>query len=344
MLRRSVLELMRRAASLAPLVGLVHRPPARAAGITACVRVKGEEEWIEPSLLSIRDFADEVLVLDNGASPETQNALDRLGRALGKLVRLERCPHLDLFQVSNLALEKARFRWVIRWDADFVAHTDGAGDIRNLRRYLLSLNPACYHLVYLRAAEVAGDLFHQFPDLWIREDGQAHTASNSARYVPVRRTLKVSALPSPNRVLRREHILRSTLESLRVPKFYRILRPKVVAYFHVNVKSARHTLMRHFWLEWLGLGDFHTFQTLKSYVLAQVRTKWSLSDLDEAAEYFMAYYCKELAPFDAQRCGPYPELLRPYLAKPRYLVEYRDGHIIGRTEVQPREAVGQYEL
>lgn len=341
MLRRSVLELMRCAASLAPLVGFVRRPPARAEGITACVRVKGDEQWIEPSLLSIREFADEILIIDNGASPETREALDRLGIALGTLLRIERYPHLDIFQVSNLGLERARFRWVVRWDSDFVAHTDGAGDIRNLRRYLLSLNPARYYLVYLRAAEVAGDLFHQFPDLRIREDGQAHTASSSARYAPVRRTLNVSALPSPDRVLRQELILRSTLESLRVPKFYRILRPKAVTYLHVNVKSARHTLMRHFWLEWLDQGDFHTFSTLESYVLAQVRTKWSLSDLDEAAEYFMAHYCKELVPFDVQRCGPYPEILRRYLTNPKYRVEYRDGHIVGRTEAQIGASVGE---
>ena len=332
MLSSHILELIRRVASLAPLVGLVRRPPERPQGITACVRVKGDEEWIEPSLLSIREFADEILVLDNGASPKTQNALHRIRDNLGDLLQLERHSHLDLFQISNLGLEKARFRWVVRWDADFVAHTNGAGDIRNLRRYLLSLNPGYYNLVYLRAAEVAGDLFHQFPDLWIREDGQVHTASCWPRYVPVRRTLRVSALPSPDRILREDPTLRSTLESLKVPKFYRILRPKQVTYFHVNVKSARHTLMRHFWLEWLGQGDFQTFQTLESYAFAQIRNQWGLSDLEEAAHYFMAHYCQQLAPFDADRCGPYPELLLPYLIQPCYRVEYRDGVITGRCE------------
>ncbi len=72
MLNSHILELIRKVVSLAPLVGLVRRPPARPEGITACVRVKGDEEWIEPSLISIQEFADEILVLDNGASPETQ--------------------------------------------------------------------------------------------------------------------------------------------------------------------------------------------------------------------------------------------------------------------------------
>ena len=137
MLNSHILELIRKVVSLAPLVGLVRRPPARPEGITACVRVKGDEEWIEPSLISIQEFADEILVLDNGASPETQKALDRLRDPLGDLLRIERCPHLDLFEVSNLALEKDRSRWVVRWDADFIAHTSETGDIRNLRRYLV---------------------------------------------------------------------------------------------------------------------------------------------------------------------------------------------------------------
>lgn len=332
MLRKHIVELLRTVTSFAPLVGLVRRPPERPQGITACVRVKGDEEWIEPSLLSIREFADEILVFDNGASPKTQNALHRIRDNLGDLLQLERHSHLDLFQISNLGLEKARFRWVVRWDADFVAHTNGAGDIRNLRRYLLELDSRRYYVVYLSAAEVAGDLFHQFPDLRIRHDGQVHTASCWAEYVPVRRTLNVSALASPDRLLRKEPTFRATLESLRIPKFYRILRPKQVTYFHVNVKSARHTLMRHFWLEWLGQGDFQTFQTLESYALAQICNQWGLSDLEEAAHYFMAHYCQQLAPFDADRCGPYPELLLPYLIQPCYRVEYRDGVITGRCE------------
>ena len=64
----------------------------------------------------------------------------------------------------------------------------------------------------------------------------------------------------------------------------------------------------------------------------QSRQRWGLNDLEEAAHYFMVHYCQGLVPFDAERCGPYPEILRPFLAKPRYLVEYRDGDIVGRRE------------
>jgi hypothetical protein len=137
---------------------------------------------------------------------------------------------------------------------------------------------------------------------------------------------------SPDRIFRTGRSFQITKESLRVPKFYRVLRWKQVSYFHVNVKSARHTLMRHFWLEWLGRSDFRTFPTLESYMRTQIGERLGSTDPAEAASRFMTQYSKQLAPFDADRCGSHPALLHAFLAKPKYRVEYRDGQIIGRSE------------
>jgi glycosyltransferase involved in cell wall biosynthesis len=327
-----LIEKVRFIASFAPLMGIIPKPEDRPKGVSALVRVRGEEEWIEPSLLSIQEFADEILVLDNGASPQTQEVLERLRGPLHDLLQFETCHNLNLYQLSNLGLEKARFRWVVRWDADFVAHTSGKGDIRNLRRYLFELDHRRYYLLYLTATELAGDLFHQFPDLRIRRDGQVHTASRWARYVPVHRNLKVSGAPSPDQLLREGSRLKMTKESLKVPKFYQIIRCSEVTYFHVNVKSAWHTLQRHFWLEWLGQGNFRTYPTLKSYTLAQIQNLWGFSSPEEAAQYFMTLYCQKLETYDSEPSGPYPELLQPFLTKPKYRMEYKDGKIIGRRE------------
>ena len=322
----------RLALSFAPVVGLVARPEARPDGISAVVRVRGEEEWIEPAVLSIRDFADEILVLDNGASATAWATVERLASVLGpRLVRVH-CPTLDLFDVSNLALQRARFRFVVRWDADFVGHTDGAGDLRRLRRFLLGLDRRRYFLVTLAAAEVAGDLRHQFPDRRIRHDGQAHTASARARFVRVTRETPIEALGAADRPLRERAHLTLALESLAVPPYYAILRWPEVAYFHVHVKSAQHLLLRHFWLEWLAEPDTARFPTLESYALEQARARWGIADRDAAAAYLVRRLCEELVPFDAGACGPYPALLRPHLERSRYTVEYAGAHIVGRRE------------
>jgi glycosyltransferase involved in cell wall biosynthesis len=325
-------EALRSLYSLAPLVGVVARPAQRPNGITVLVRVRGEEEWIEPSLLSVRDFADEILVLDNGAGRQTQRTLARLSDKLSERLRVETCPELDLFTMSNLGLERARYRWIMRWDADFVGHTDGTGDLRRLRQHLLALDRRRFHLVYVPAAEVAGDLRHQFPDRRLRWDGCAHVASPRARYARVERALAPESLALPDRVLRGDGPLRVALESLAVPKFYRVLRWPSVAYIHVHVKRARAALLRHFWLEWLGAADVARFPTLASYAEARAREDWGIGDLDDAARHYMAQYCRGLVPVDEAVCGPYPELLAPHVAEARFEVLYAAGVPDGRRE------------
>jgi hypothetical protein len=325
-------SLARRALSFAPVAGVVTRPEPRPNGISAIVRVRGDEEWLEPAVLSIREFADEIVILDNGASESARAAVDRVVPVLGRrLVRLS-CPTLDLFEVSNLGLDRARYRFIVRWDADFIGHTDGPGDLAHLRRFLLALDARRYFAVTLPAAEVAGDLRHQFPDRRLRHDGQAHTASSRARFVRVTRETETDTLSIADRLLRERPRLKLALESLALPPYYAVLRWPRVAYFHVHVKPARHLLLRHFWLEWLGEPDTARYPSLESYALEQARVRWGITDTDAAAAHLVRRVCAGLVPFDEAACGPYPALLLPHLARGRYAVEYDGGHIVGRRE------------
>jgi hypothetical protein len=319
----------RAVAAWAPVAGLAPRPPARPDGISAMVRVRGDEEWIEPCLRSVRTLADEVVLLDNGASADTRAAVARAREALGPALRVLDGAGDDLVALSNRGLQACRFRWVVRWDADFVAHTDGPYSIGRLRAFLLGLSRRRYFLVEIGAAEVAGDLRHQFPDLRYRSDGQAAVWSAALRYVPVQTTVPFERLATPDRVLRTGGSVRRTLETLWTPRYYRILRWREPAYLHVNVKSGRHMLLRHFWLEWLDAGDGMPWE---DYVSRRVEREWGCGDLAAAERRYVAAYCRHLVPYDAARSGPYPTLLEPYVAAPRYQVEYRDGVITGRSE------------
>jgi hypothetical protein len=322
----------RLALSFAPVVRAVARPTPRPEGISAIVRVRGDEEWLEPAVLSIREFADEILVLDNGASESARAALDRLVPALGaRLVRVM-CPTLDLFEVSNLGLERARYRFIVRWDADFVGHTDGPGDLAHLRRYLLALDPRRYFAVTLTAAEGARGRGQQFTDRRERPDGEAHPASRRARFVRVTRETETEALGVADRPLRERARLTLALESLALPPYYAVVRWPRIAYFHVHVKSARHLLLRHFWLEWLAEPDTARYPTLEAYALEQARVRWGITEPDAAAAHLVRRLCAGLVPFDQAACGHYPALLRPHLARGRYAVEYDGGHIVGRRE------------
>lgn len=319
-------------ASWAPVVGLAPSPPGRPNGISAMVRVRGDEEWIEPCLRSIRSLADEIVLLDNGASADTRAAIARVGQALGPALRVLDCARDDLIVLSNRGLAACRFRWVIRWDADFVAHTDGPYAIDRLRDFLLGLSPRRYFLIEICAAEAAGDLHHQFPDMRNRCDGQAAVWSPALRYVMVQRTVPVGRLAAHDRFLRPGDSVRRALETLRSPRHYRVLRWRAPAYLHVNVKSGRHLLLRHFWFEWLDATASGAAIGWEDYVTRRVAREWGCADLAAAERRYLAAYCRGLVPYDPARSGPYPALLKPHLESPRYRVEYRDGAITGRSE------------
>ncbi len=323
---------LRAVSALAPLVGLVSRPEGRANGITAIVRVRGEEEWIVPCVRSIEAFADEIVVLDNGAGPVTRTRLEELAPSFHGRMQIDRCADLNLVQLSNRGLGRAGYRWVIRWDADMVAHTSGAGDIRHLRGYLLGVDRRRYELIHVAAVEVAGDFFHQLPGLRVRHDGQAVVWSRALRYVLIRRTREVSEVEPHDRILRHRRPVHRALEALRTPPYYRIGRWERPAYFHVNVKPARHMLLRHFWLDWIEAVAAGANVSQEAYVARRVAEEWGVRDLAEAERRYMERYCALLVPFDAAACGPYPDLLRAQLDDPRYRLEYRDGIVTGRWE------------
>ena len=331
MLSRRAGRFARALASWLPAVGLAPRPAARPNGISAMVRVRGDEEWIEPCLRSVGALADEIVLLDNGASADARAAVARVREALGPALRIVDSAGDDLVTLSNRGVAECRFRWVVRWDADFVAYTDGPYAIGRLREFLLGLSPRRYFLVEICAAEVAGDLRHQFPDMRYRCDGQVAVWSPALRYVTVRRRVPVERLTPHDRFLRGGSV-RYTLETLWTPRHYRVLRWRDPAYLHVNVKSSRHMLLRHFWFEWLDASMEGDGVPREDYVAQRVKREWGCADLAAAERRYMAAYCHGLVPYDPARSGPYPALLAPYLASPRYRVEYRDGKIIGRSQ------------
>ena len=331
MLSQSATRLAREVASLAPLLGLVPPPPPRPEGVTALVRMVAEEEWIEPCLASLAGFADEVLVLDHGAGARTRARLGALAPALGPTVRRLDCAGLDLPAVANWGLAEARFRWAFLWDADIVARTDGPAAIGRLKQVLAELDPRRYHLVHVFAIELAGDLRHQFPDMRRRADPHVLTAGGPARYVWRERRLAPDRAALADRVLRdgRPAPFRIRYDTLEVPKYYRVRRWREPCLFHVNVKSGRRMLLRHFWLEWLGAG---APGDLEAYARRRVRDAWGLEDLEAAAARFVAEYCRPLEPVDEAALGGYPAALAPYVARSTYRVLYRDGRIVGRAE------------
>ena len=117
------------------LFRIFHKIPQRKEGISVMMRVKNEENWIGLSLRSLKAFADEVVIIDNGSTDNTVKEINKVIPDLPFNVIIERNPSYDICEISNRALALTSFRWIVRWDGDFIAYTSGERNIIGLRKY-----------------------------------------------------------------------------------------------------------------------------------------------------------------------------------------------------------------
>ena len=301
-------KFLRRVVSIGPLMGVVPCS-IQPVGISVVMRVKDEADWIRPSIESIKCIADEIIVVDNGSTDGTYEILEEMTSNENGLIKLWRKPDLNHCDLSNFALDQTSFRLVFRWDADMVAHTTGDYNISYLRERLLSLNPKCYYLIYLRHINLAGDLFHQDPKEMVHIEEYIHSFSEKACYI------------HPGR-----------FEAIKVPKYYRVLFWYEPYSFHVNVKPERRMLLRYFWEDWMDLKDYEKYPKLEDYVVEKIKHEFETDSLEKAASLCVKRICNNFIRYDPQIFGSCPELLKPYLERPKYKLIYEDGKIVGRVE------------
>ena len=82
-------------------------------GISLCMIVKNEEDWIENALHSVRSVVDEIIIADTGS---TDSTIERARRFSAKVVHFK---WTDSFaDARNFTLAKARHPWILVLDAD----------------------------------------------------------------------------------------------------------------------------------------------------------------------------------------------------------------------------------
>jgi len=306
-----VSRMIRRFAGYLPALGLqpVHLPQ-KPQGISVYMRIKDERDWIETAIASITGIADEIVAMDNGSTDGTWEILQDLASQRKEQMICAQAPDLRHAELSNAALDRTTFRWVFRFDGDMVAHTSGPHDIAQLRARILGLPTNRFCVIYLRHVNLSGDLFHQDPQEQVHIEEYIHTFSPDARFV------------HPGR-----------FEAVRFPLYYRPLFWYEPYVFHVNIKPARRMLLRRFWEEWMEKKDYDRYPTLESYVQDAILDALGTADLEEAEELWVRRVFQSSIPFDPNKFGPYPDLLKPHLDFPTYrLLTDTDGRITGRRE------------
>jgi glycosyltransferase involved in cell wall biosynthesis len=300
----------RKVASLGPVLRIIPRPD-RPQGLSAIVRLKDEEEWLEPCILSISEAADEIIAGDNGSTDSSPEILKRLRGRLGGKLKVLDCPGMGIRDLTNHLIDNTSFRWIIRWDADFVARTDGDTPIQMFTEWLFSLDPRRYYLVYPLMVELHGDLFHQRPETLVRRDCHCFTTSGRLRYV----------------------YNRSGLEAPRTPKWYMQLLYNIPTFFHVDVKPAVRMFRNHLWKTYLEAPDRHDYPGFDTWIMKELEEKWGGMSAGEAADAWLPTRLEGLVPYNRDRYGDYPSILEPFVREPRYRIRYEGNTIAGRDEL-----------
>jgi glycosyltransferase involved in cell wall biosynthesis len=302
--------------SYASVLGFIDSPLIRQTGMSAMVRVKNEEEWVEASLLSIRDAVEEIIVVDNGSTDQTPEILKRLEARLSPKMKLFFKPGLDHVDLSNFALAQTHYRWVLKWDADFVAHTTGPHRMTKLRDRIMALPQNRHFHIHLTCVELMGDLWHQCPGWETRADPFVTTYSPALQFVRVVRQMPRSELRGWPSIVRKDPNAGVTFrfEDVRLPLFFQVVEWQEPYFFHLQVKSPKRMYLRDCWSDWAeNLELQKRFGCLEDYALHRAQNAWGVQTLDEAANTYMERVWSLLIPFSIERFGEHPELLRPYM-------------------------------
>lgn len=298
-------------ASFAPRLGLAPKPGGRRPGISALMRLKNESRWIETAIRSLAPFVEHFSIVDNGSTDGTPEIIERVARELALDYTLELLPGEDFGEVCDRALRNTVCRWVLRWDGDMIARTDGPESFARIREFAFSLDPERYYVVYFPHIRLEGDLFHQDPDFPLHHEDWLFTFSPDLRH---------------QRAGRYREVL--------YPLYYKRVYCWKPSSFHIaSLDPPESFIMRKYWTDWRHCNDFTAWPTLRSYMEARIRDEYGTDSPAEAGALYIRELFAGFIPYDRGRFGDYPELLKPYLDSLPIRLVYRNGRIAGRTDV-----------
>jgi tetratricopeptide (TPR) repeat protein len=108
-------------------------------GISVCMIVKNEERFLENCLSSIRDLADEIILVDTGSSDRTKEIASKFTSKIYDFVWED-----DFSKARNFAISKANCEWILSIDADEVISKE---DIEKIKKVADEEMDAVYFII-----------------------------------------------------------------------------------------------------------------------------------------------------------------------------------------------------
>jgi len=282
-------------------------------GLSLLLACQNEEAILPLCLQSFLDFADEIIIVDNGSTDGSIDIANEYSQRFSSQIRFFSTPTLtDLTAVRQYGLDQAQFRWIVRGDADFVAYTDGPYNIAKFRKHLLE-QPRMPIPNFFGAV-----LPNLMCDFWHTGKTMLNNkieANKPGRYVPPPITAPNPRIYERFPGFRFQRVGRWELTSYN--RLIRLLRRKLdyPLWMHCNIKSNLTYFLRSERTNWREHGDFNRYPTLMSYITDRVEIKYGTKDIDEAADkYMQSNVYPFLKKYNQTQYFHYPELVEHQIA------------------------------
>jgi glycosyltransferase involved in cell wall biosynthesis len=293
-------------------------------GISVLLASQNEEATLELSIRSFLDFADEIIIVDNGSTDKSKEIALDLKSIFPTKIQFHDVPDLnDLYQNRQFAFRRSTYRWIVRADGDFIAYTDGEFNIENIRENLLRSRPSFLPKVYgAPLPNVTGDFWHT----GIERPPGGLGPNDPGRYVPppiTHPTLRIYEVFPGFKFKRLGRWEATTFNRLL---WWRRIELEKPLWMHCTLKTNRSFLYRSERTNWRELGDFKKYPNLDTYLHEVINTKYGTTDIEEAADIYMKENVYPyLQSYDPDKYYPYPKLILDQMAHNCIYRIIRDG-------------------
>jgi glycosyltransferase involved in cell wall biosynthesis len=279
-------------------------------GISVLIAAQNEEKTIKMCVESFLEFGDEIIIVTNGSTDNTRDICRELVKKYSDKVQFYDKPELpDLYHNRAFALSKAKYRWVMRGDADYIAYNDEDGkySIRNLRNRILQTQTVWPTAFWVEQVNISID--------W-----------NLTRKLKLKHNnivLPYIAPPFNTGYMPRIYLNTPLLKFGRIGenegvlyfRFYKQIFITQPYWFHCTLKSKEDLFLRTERRNWRKENNFILYPTLRDYFEKKVlKEKYNNMSFDEAKEfYFKNILLKSLEKYDEKKYFPYPKRIKRIL-------------------------------
>ena len=276
-------------------------------GISVLIAAQNEEKTIRLCVESFLEFGDEIIIVTNGSTDETRDICKELVKKYPKKVQFYDKPEFpDLYHNRAFALSKAKYRWVMRGDADYIAYNDEDGrySIRNLRNRIIQTQAI-------------------WPTAFWVEQVNISVSLNLTRKIKLKNNNVIPpyiALPYGTGYMPRIYLNTPLLKFGRIGENEGVLYAKIYRqifidqpyWFHLTLKSKKDLFLRTERRNWRKENNYSLYPTLFDYFEKKVlKEKYNEKSFNEAMDYYYDnILLKSLEIYDENKYWPYPKSIK----------------------------------